>query len=153
LSACGAASSNITNHHGLRRQSIAAPALSPGTNGSGLIHAAPKAGSRSGRICQGNVCQRNKSQMSDSPDEHSSDNFLEILFVCLVYFAVRLISVTTSLTCFLSPRRGHAVSHLLLAQYASCQLHRTTFQETGERFTFSPVEKAGMRASVKPFLY
>jgi hypothetical protein len=37
------------------------------------------------------------------------------LFACLVYFAVHLICVTTSLTCFLSPRRGHTVSRLLFA--------------------------------------
>ena len=53
------------------------------------------------------------------------------------------ICVTTSLTCFRSPRRGHSVSSLLLARYASCQLRRMTSQEAGERFTFSPGRRPG----------
>jgi hypothetical protein len=46
---------------------------------------------------------------------------------------------------------GTGIVHLPITQRASCHLRRTTFQETGERFSFSPGEKAGMRASVNTF--
>lgn len=43
---------------------------------------------------------------------------------------------------------GIAFVRFLFARRRSCQHRHTTFQETGERFSFSLGEKAGMRASV-----
>ena len=55
----GPASSNIANHVGLRRQSGAATALSPGPNGSVLIHAPFKVVSR----C---ACRRTPSRVGEA---------------------------------------------------------------------------------------
>jgi hypothetical protein len=57
--------------------------------------------------------------------------------------------VTTSLTCFLSSRRGQTAARFLVGEKLSGQSSRTTFQKRDERFSFSPGEKAGMRASVQ----
>src|SRR5439155_10920979 len=48
---------------------------------------------------------------------------------------------------------GIAVVRFPFARRRSCHFRRTTFQRRGERFSFSPWEKAGMRASVKTILH
>jgi hypothetical protein len=126
----GPASPNVANQLGLRRQSIAATALLLGA-----------------RLCRRPAAAGSQIRAASFSTRHSLPRAATGPADTV---ALRQICVTTSLTCFLSPRRGHSFSRRLFAQCASCQLCRTKFHETGERFTFSSGEKAGMRASVKP---
>jgi hypothetical protein len=59
---------------------------------------------------------------------------------------------TTSLTCFFSPRRGQTAARFPSDEKLSGQSRRPTFPRRGERFSFSPGEKAGMRAVVQTIL-
>ena len=70
------------------------------------------------------------------------------------------ICFTSSLTPALSRSHGRgpggegtAVVRLLIARHASANRRLTTLHETDERFSFSPGEKAGMRASVEYTLF
>ncbi len=187
----GPASSNIANHLGLRRQSIAATALSPGTNGCALIHASHKAVSRCAcprtprraltSQASSNLAQRLDFRLRQTTarrvgaftaafprsaavlqtSRSTSANMRRRFFPPVIHIhALRLIlppSLRSGAVHFgvasnqsEDGRRGHSVSRFLFVRCASRQLRRTTFQETRERFTFSPGEKAGMRASVKP---
>jgi hypothetical protein len=56
----------------------------------------------------------------------------------------------SSLTLSLSPRRGNSQRQFPFYGHPSGQLRRTIFQSCGVRFSFSPGEKAGMRAGVPP---
>jgi len=62
--------------------------------------------------------------------------------------AFQEVSLTLALTCFLSPGVDITLHDFWLAQ-APAPIQAWVCNERGERFSFSPGEKAGMRAGVE----